>query len=224
MYQYRCPNEQLRASIEGSLKRLNTEYIDSVLLHSPPKDYLKANNVAHYEILEELKREGKILAYGASIDTKDDMETFLNHTEGQVIEAFFNILHQDTRYAFDLAGRKNVKIIAKIPLDSGWLSGKYDKYSTFSGIRSRWTKEDITTRGELVEKLRNLPTGEQTLAHMALQYCMAYEQVATIIPGINSVDQLMMNLDSLKYPLDPSLVQWLEEFYEKEVEPKNLVW
>jgi len=217
-------HELIKESIEGSLKRLRTDYIDSVLLHNPPPDLLKAENNAQYEVLEQLKKEGKILAYGASLDTKDDMVTFMNHTNGQVIEAFFNILHQDVRLAFDLAKKKGVKIIAKIPLDSGWLSGKYHKDSTFEGVRSRWTRQDIITRAELVDQLRGLPLKGQSMSQLALQYCLAYDEVSTVIPGVASVDQLMMNINALEYPMDQKTIQWIETFFEKEVVDKRLVW
>lgn len=214
----------IRESIEGSLKRLDTDYIDSVLLHNPPSDVLKAENNAHYEIFEQLIKEGKILAYGASLDTKEDMVTFMSHTNGKVIEAFFNILHQDVRFAFDLAKKKGIKIIAKIPLDSGWLSGKYHQDSTFEGVRSRWTKEDIITRADLVDQLRHLPVEGQSLAQFALLYCLAYDQVCTVIPGISNMEQLRVNLEALKYPMEAKTLQWLETFYEQQVVPKNLVW
>lgn len=214
----------LRKTIEGSLKRLQTDYMDSVLLHNPPVEMLDAEKCSHYEILEELKKEGKILAYGASLDTKADMVTFMEHTNGTVIEAFFNILHQDVRYAFDMAKEKGVKIIAKIPLDSGWLSGKYDKNSSFEGIRSRWTREDIIIRAELVDHLRELPAEHQTLAQLALQYCLSYDAVSTVIPGALNIEQLMMNIQALRYPIDQCTIDKLEAFYEEEVIKKNLVW
>lgn len=217
-------HEAIRESIEGSLKRLSTDYIDSVLLHNPPSELLVAEGNKHYEVLEQLKSEGKILAFGASLDTKADMITFMNHTNGQVIEAFFNILHQDVRYAFDLAKEKNVKIIAKIPLDSGWLSGKYNQNSTFDGVRSRWTKEDIKLRSELVDKLRDLPVNGQSLAQFALMYCIAYDEVSTVIPGMSSMNQLMSNIEALQYEIDKKTIDWLEHFYETEVKAKHLVW
>jgi aryl-alcohol dehydrogenase-like predicted oxidoreductase len=214
----------IRESIEGSLKRLGTDYIDSVLLHNPPADLLKADNCTHYEILEQLKKEGKILAYGASLDTKEDIEIFMKHTNSQVIEAFFNILHQDVRFAFDLAKKKGVKVIAKIPLDSGWLSGKYHQNSTFEGIRSRWTREDIITRADLVDKLRDLTVDGQSMSQFALQYCLSYDEVVTVIPGASNISQLMMNVDALKYQINQKTLQRLESFYEEEVVPKSLVW
>lgn len=214
----------IRESIEGSLKRLNTDYIDSVLLHSPSAGLLRAEDNAQYEILEQLKAEGKILAYGASLDTKEDMDTFINHTNGQVIEAFFNILHQDVRFSFDLAKKKGIKIIAKIPLDSGWLSGKYHQDSTFEGVRSRWSREDIITRADLVDQIRDLPSEGQTLAQFAIRYCLAYDEVTTVIPGIANINQLISNIAALEYPMDIKTLKWLENFYIQEVEPKKLVW
>lgn len=214
----------IRETIEGSLRRLGTDYIDSVLLHNPPSELMKAEGNEHYEVLEQLKKEGKILAYGASLDTREDMDTFLNYTNGQVIEVFFNILHQDTRYSFEQALKKNVKIIAKIPLDSGWLSGKYHQDSTFTGVRARWSREDIITRAELVNQIKELPATDQSLSQFALQYCLAYEAVSTVIPGVTCIEQLLSNVGALGYPMDINTVKWLESFYEQQVAEKHLVW
>lgn len=83
----------IRPSLEGSLKRLQTDYVDSLIIHSQPFSYLDGNNNAHYEILERLKEEGKINAYGASLDTYDEIKLLLDTTSSKVIEVFFNILH-----------------------------------------------------------------------------------------------------------------------------------
>lgn len=214
----------IRSSIEGSLKRLQMDYIDSVLLHSPDPKYLDGNQNEHYEIFEALKKEGLIRAYGASLENSRDMITFMETTKGQVIEAFFNILHQDTRFAFDLALEKGVAIIAKIPLDSGWLSGKYNKKSTFVGIRERWTREDIEKRSMLVDQLKYLSNNMTTLPQVAINYCLAYEAVSTVIPGAKNVKQLEANIKAIEQPLERDLVHWLEKFYDKEVVAQKLVW
>jgi len=57
-------SEYIRDSIDGSLKRLQTDYLDSVIIHNPPFEYLDGRRNTHYDILEQLKREGKIRAYG----------------------------------------------------------------------------------------------------------------------------------------------------------------
>jgi aryl-alcohol dehydrogenase-like predicted oxidoreductase len=214
----------IRKSLEGSLKRLKTDYVDSLIIHNPPIKYLDGNKNDHYEILEKLVEEEKILAYGASLDTYDEMSTFMNTTNGKVIEAFFNIFHQGVRHAFDLANQKDVRIIAKIPLDSGWLSGKYNSDSTFLDIRNRWSKEDIKIRADLVEKLKIKIPKDKNLAQVAISFCLAYDAVATVIPGNKSIDQLKRNLESIDNGITEKIVRELEYFYKEEVENLNLPW
>ena len=94
-------------------------------------------------------------------------------TNDTVIEAFFNILHQDAKLAFQLAEKKEVAIIAKIPLDSGWLTGKYDAKSVFTDIRNRWSKHDIETRARLVNRVKEILQQEDNLAQKAISFCLA---------------------------------------------------
>jgi aryl-alcohol dehydrogenase-like predicted oxidoreductase len=146
----------IRESLEGSLKRLQLDYVDALMMHSPPFEYLDGNKNDHYEVLEKLKEEGKIKAYGASLDTYQEVKCLLETTESKVVEVFFNILHQDAARAFHLAKEKQVGIIVKIPLDSGWLSGKYDENSVFTDIRKRWSTSDIKTRALLVDSIKEI--------------------------------------------------------------------
>jgi aryl-alcohol dehydrogenase-like predicted oxidoreductase len=214
----------IRESLEGSLKRLQVDYIDSLIIHNPPIEFLDGNNNPHYEILERLIDEGKINAYGASLDTYKDMKLFMETTNCGVIEAFFNILHQDTALAFGLAQKKEVGIIAKIPLDSGWLSGKYNEESTFNDIRNRWSKMDILTRSNLVKKVKNILDQENNLAQSAISFCLAYDAVSTVIPGNTTIAQLKSNLESVNKPISKELVKKLENFYQHEVKHLNLPW
>ncbi len=214
----------IRESLEGSLRRLRTEYVDSLILHNPPHEILDGRQSEHYEILEKLKDEGKIGAYGASLDTYEEMKLFMETTDGQVVEAFFNILHQDTARAFDLAREKEVGIIVKIPLDSGWLTGKYDANSTFEGIRERWSREDIATRARLVGQLKELIGKDRDLAQMALSFCLAYDEVSTVIPGSIGIPQIQKNVESTSLGLPGRLKADLEDFFEREVKRLNLPW
>jgi len=217
-------SDVIRESLEGSLLRLQVEYVDSFIIHSPPFEILDGNKNDHYEILERLKDEGKIRAYGASVDTPEEMKLFMNTTSGKVIEAFFNILHQETASAFPLAKENGVKVIAKIPLDSGWLSGKYNEESTFDDIRERWSREDIQTRAKLVRQLKELMGEERDLAKTAIAFCGAYDAVATVIPGNKNISQLKNNVESVNQPLPDELVLKLEKFYQDEVKNLNLPW
>lgn len=216
--------DYIRTSLEGSLKRLQLDYLDSLIIHNPPFKYLDGNKNPHYEILETLIEEGKIRAYGASLDSYKEMKLFMNTTDCGVIEAFFNILHQDTAKAFDEAIKKDVAIIAKIPLDSGWLSGKYHAGSTFKDIRQRWSEEDIQTRAGLVEKVKAIIGEDKNLPQTAIAFCLAYEAVSTVIPGNTSIAQLKSNVESTANPVSRELVEALEYFYQKEVKNLNLPW
>jgi aryl-alcohol dehydrogenase-like predicted oxidoreductase len=217
-------SDYIRESLEGSLKRLQVDYVDSLIIHNPPLEYLDGNKNDHYEILERLIEEGKIKAYGASLDTYEEMKLFMDTTNAKVIEAFFNILHQDTSIAFDMAIKKDVGIIIKIPLDSGWLSGKYNSESVFNDIRSRWSREDIQTRAHLVNRVKNILNVKDNLAQKAISFCLNYDAVSTVIPGNVNMAQLTNNVESINNPLSKKLIKKLEEFYLNEVKKCNLPW
>ena len=181
--------EKLILSVEDSLRRLKTDHLDSLLLHNPPFSSLNRNS-PQFEVLEKLKKQGKIRAFGASVDTGKEMYELLNKTESQIIEVMFNLFHQEPAAAMKTAENQGVGVIVKVPLDSGWLTGKYDAESTFSGIRSRWSEEEIQRRGKLVEKVRRILGNEMTMVQAALQYILSYKEVSTIIPGARDIQQL----------------------------------
>ena len=145
-------------------------------------------------------------------------------TNAKVIEAFFNILHQDASRAFEMAKEKKVGIIVKIPLDSGWLSGKYTAESAFHDIRSRWSRQDIQTRAQLVNSVKQIVHSKDDLAQKAISFCLAYDAVSTIIPGNLTIAQLTNNVESVNNPITKELVKKLEEFYLNEVKQFNLPW
>lgn len=214
----------IRGAVEESCRRLKTEYLDSIVLHNPPAHILSGQSEEHYEVFEELIKEGKILAYGASVDSAAEMVQFMTATKAEVVEALFNINFQDARKAFDMALEKGVAIVAKVPLDSGWLSGKYDENSTFTGIRSRWTPEDIKNRSQVIRLLRELPVPPQTLSQLALSFCTAYDAVRTVIPGCSNRSQLLSNVESTKYPISSEMINVLEGLYDNMIKDMKLPW
>ena len=214
----------IRESLEGSLKRLQVEYIDSLIIHNPPSKYFDGNKNDHYEILEKLIEEGKIKAYGASLDTYDDMKLLMDTTNSKVMEVFFNILHQDTLRGFEQAKNQEVGIIVKIPLDSGWLTGKYNSKSSFNDIRSRWSKEDIETRAKLVKKVKAIFKTEENLAQKAIAFCLAYDAVSTVIPGNVTIEQLKSNVQSSDISISHNIIEELEKLYQTEIKKRKLPW
>ncbi len=183
----------IRSSLEDSLRRLQTDYVDICLIHSPPSELLDGTTAPHYAIFEQLVAEGKLRAYGVSVDTRQDIETLLATTGCGAIEVLFNVFHQEPLPALQQAAAKGVGLIAKVPLDSGWLTGKYRSESQFTDIRKRWSPAVIARRAALVEQLAALLPPGMSLAQAALQYVLAQTPIATAIPGARSAAQLREN-------------------------------
>ena len=83
----------LREQIYESLERLQTDYLDSIILHNPSMDILEGNT-QHFQELQKLKEEGLIRAYGVSIDTYEEFKAVLDHVKVDVVEILFNIFFQ----------------------------------------------------------------------------------------------------------------------------------
>jgi aryl-alcohol dehydrogenase-like predicted oxidoreductase len=200
-------------SLEESLSRLRTDRLDVMLLHNPPET-LYAGTDPLWEALEQARGQGKVRHYGASLDGSRDAEACLAHTRSEVLEVRFNVLHQEVRRAFPRVKARGVGLIAKIPLDSGWLTGRFNARSRFAGVRSRWTPEEIARRAELVERLGRLAADGSTLAETALGYVLAYDEVSCVIPGTRTVEQLRINLGAGAHRLSASERKRLEDFWE----------
>lgn len=216
--------KHITATVEGSLKRMGIDYLDSVIIHSPPFAFLDGRHQEHYAILDRLKASGKIKAYGASIDSVSEIEMLLKTTNATIIHAFFNVFHQDALDAAERIAEKNATVVAKIPLDSGWLTGKYTKDSVFSGVRNRWSKEEIATRAHLVDRFRSIVGPNQNLAQTALAFCLGNPLIASVIPGCVSEQQLVSNIESASNPLSEKRIKQLHTFYKEEIKPLRLPW
>jgi len=214
----------IRPSVEASLSRLQTEYLDIVLMHNPPREMMDGRISAQYEEFEKLKTEGKIRAYGVSLDWREEVDMVVDTTKSKALEVFFNALYQEPLPAFQKAYEHSVGIIVKVPLDSGWLSGRYRKGQSFEDVRKRWPPEVIARRSELVEQFAKLLPEGTSMAHAALQFILAQPQVSTIIPGAKSVEQALDNFAAAEQQLSPEVVQSMVELWEREIMSDPLPW
>ena len=200
-------------SLEASLGRLQTDYLDVLLLHNPPAE-MYAGTDPVWAALEEARAQGKIRHFGTSLDFATEVEDCLANTGSEVLEVLFNVFHQDVRHAFATVREHQAGIIAKVPLDSGWLTGRFDANSRFEGIRSRWSAEEIAQRAELVSAISWLTGDGSELAHKAIGYLLAYDEVSCVIPGIRTPQQLDSNLAAANYRLTLEDREKLEAFWD----------
>jgi aryl-alcohol dehydrogenase-like predicted oxidoreductase len=215
----------VRPSLEGSLRRLQTDYVDMLLLHNPSVKLMDGGQAPElYAELEKLKAEGKLRAYGVSLDWRKELELVSETTGSQAAEVLFNAFHQEPLAAFPKAREKGLGLIVKVPLDSGWLSGRYNAGSRFEDVRDRWSPDVIARRGALVEQLTGLIPPGTSLAHAALQYCLAQPEVSTVIPGAKSVAQALDNFAAAQKQLPAETVQAIHTLWERELQADPLPW
>lgn len=214
--------EVIKKSIEASCKRLKTTYLDSLVLHNPSRDIL-LNHQGHFDYLEQLRQTGLIHGYGVSIDTPEEVSAVLTHGKVQVIELLYNVFFQATREQLQQIADHHIAIIIKVPLDSGWLTGKYDEKASFSGIRSRWTTTDIQRRAELINQLRKLVPGKD-LTPYALGFLLSYPQITAIIPGVRSISQVHSLVAAVEQPFSDDLKHQFEHFYDMYIRETPLAW
>jgi aryl-alcohol dehydrogenase-like predicted oxidoreductase len=212
----------IKESIESSCERLNTDYLDSVIIHNPEK-YILEGKTDHFIELDRLKKLGKIRAYGVSVDSLEELKVILNNIELDVIEVMFNIIHQEVTEVFDEIEKRGILLIIKVPLDSGWLTGKYNDLSEFSGIRKRWDSDTKKTRNNIINEIKSIDKDEN-LVKYAISFILSFSAVTTVIPGVKNKNQLASNIESVNFELSEQTKMKLINLYNKVIKKQNIPW
>lgn len=180
--------DYIRTTLEQSLSRLQTDYVDLYQLHSPPSKTLTRDDPA-ITTLKELQREGKIRCWGISARSPADALTAIS-VGAETVQINFNLVDQRARSMgiFDKAGKAGCGVIVRTPLSFGFLTGKYSADQEYgeNDHRGKWSLEQRTrwaTANRLFQELLALHPG-QTPAQFALRFCLSFPEVSTIIPGM----------------------------------------
>ncbi len=202
-----------REALAGSLKRLQTDYIDVYLFHNVPVSILDDREV--FDELDRLVEKGVIRCYGASIDSGPEALRFLDETNCKVIEININLFNQGNREPFlKEAGKRKAGVIIKVPLAGGTLSGKFSKDypPATDGRRSGWGEEDFARRLELVEKVRPvLEKPGRTMVQGALAWLLSHQPISTLIPGITGFEKVKENIGAAGMRLSPEEMRQLDD-------------
>jgi aryl-alcohol dehydrogenase-like predicted oxidoreductase len=216
--------EAVRGSVERSLRQLRTDVLDVVLMHSPPRELIDGRLAAHYGIFEQLKQEGLIRAYGASLDWPEDVDTLLATTGSTALEVYLSAFHQETWAATERAGATGLGGVVKVALESGWLAGRYDATTTFSDVRARWSPQEVRRRAALTGRFLELVPQGWTPVQTALRFVLANSGVSTVIPGTKSVAQLKANLEAADEDLPADVLAALRALFAERLAADPLPW
>jgi aryl-alcohol dehydrogenase-like predicted oxidoreductase len=178
--------EHLRRAVEGSLRRLGTEYLDLLQLHSPPAGIVEAGG--WIEALDSLKQQGKIRYYGISCDSVDAAFASLDHAGVSSLQVAINLLERDAIGVLPQARQQGIGVIARECLANGLLV----KDAAAIDIRSYCQSDDeAAAKASQIEKYRKVASDNScTLTQLALQFVNRLEGVSVSLIGVSSLQQL----------------------------------
>ncbi len=224
-------SSSVRLHTERSLKRLGVDAISLTQTHCIPPEIMRQDSF--WDSLRQLKQEGKILAFGASVESVDEALDCLEIDGLSSLQIIFNVFRQKPiAELFEKAETKNVSIIVRLPLASGLLSGKMSKESRFAAEDHRNFNRDGQAfnvgetfaglpfeRGlELVERLREFVPAGLSMADWALRWCLDFPEVTTVIPGASRPEQAKGNSRASDLnPISEEAHKALADFYQNAV-------
>ncbi len=224
--------------VEDSLKRLDIETIDLIQLHCPPTEVYFKPEV--FEILDDLKRDGKIQHYGVSVEKVEEALKAIQYPGLASVQIIYNMFRlRPAETLFKEASKNNVGIIVRVPLASGLLSGKFNKNTLFSEGDHRNFNRDgkFFDKGETfsgvpyeigleaVEELKKVFPPED-LAKYSLRWVLMDKNITCAIPGASNIDQVISNsaISDIS-PLSKDQMETVERVYENYIkEHAHLLW
>jgi aryl-alcohol dehydrogenase-like predicted oxidoreductase len=223
--------QNLTAFVDRSLANLQTDCLDLVQLHCPPPAVYYQQEV--FSHMDDLVKAGKIRHYGVSVEKVEEALKAIEYPNVQSIQIIYNIFRQrPASLFFAEAKKRQVGVIARVPLSSGLLTGKmsantafaaddhrafnrngeaFDKGETFSGV-----PYDVAL--EVVEEIRKLVPANASMAEFALRWILMEDAVSTVIPGARNAAQAQANSRASALPaLSPETMAALRELYRNRI-------
>jgi aryl-alcohol dehydrogenase-like predicted oxidoreductase len=225
--------ENIRGFVDRSLQNLAVERLDLLQLHCPPTEIYYRPEM--FAALDELVTAGKIAFYGVSVERVEEALKAIEYPNVQSVQIIFNAFRlRPTELFFEQAVRRQVAVIARVPLASGMLSGRFtrltefpaedhrafnregarfDRGETFSGV-------DYETGLAAVERLKPLVPPGASLAQFALRWILAFDAVTCVIPGARRASQVIDNARAAELPApDAATMAAVQAIYDDAIRP-----
>jgi aryl-alcohol dehydrogenase-like predicted oxidoreductase len=221
-----------RQWVDRSRKNLGTDTLDLVQLHCPPTAVYSNNEV--YDALDTLVAEGTIRNYGVSVERTDEALEAIRHAGTASVQIILNAFRlKPLDEVLPAAKAAGVGIIARVPLASGLLSGKYSKDTTFAendhrnynrhgeafDVGETFSGVDFELGLKAVAEFEQLVPSEATTAQAAIAWIAAQDGVTSVIPGARNVEQAQGNAASAGVSVGKEFddgVRWIYDHYFRE--------
>jgi len=226
--------DNFRGWVDRSRRNLAVDQLDLVQLHCPPTAVFSSDEV--YDALDTLVQEGSIAAYGVSVETCDEALTAISRRGTATVQIILNVFRRKPLdFVLPAAAEAGVGIIARVPLASGLLSGRYDESTTFAADDHRtynrhgeafdagetFSGVDYTTGVRAAQEFSRLVADlpfEATPAQAALAWVVQQPGVTTVIPGARSPEQARANAAAGELPpLGDDFLAAVADLYDREL-------
>lgn len=209
--------EAVRASLENSLQRLGTDWIDLYELHNPRMDAILCDDL--FDCLEDLKSEGKIRSFGVALGPAIGWEAegveAIRSRNVDVVQTVFNLLEQDPGRALAAAAAQtgSTSLIARVPHASDVLSGEVDEYTEFSAgdhrsHRKRAEIADLVAKKRAVEFLKD---SGRSMGQAAIAFILANPVFASVLVTTVDEDRIAEYAEASSLPLTGEELARVEE-------------
>ncbi|MDG5472596.1 aldo/keto reductase [Jeotgalibacillus sp. ET6] len=206
----------LKESVESSLRRLQTDYIDLFYIHFPDKTTPKDEAVG---ALKELKDQGKIKSIGVSNFSLDQLKEANKDGYVDVLQSEYNLFKRDAeKDLLPYTTEHNITFVPYFPLAAGLLAGKYTKDTRFEDGRAKnpmFQGEEFLRNLEKVEQVRKIAEDKGVeVAHLVLSWYLTRSSISALIPGAKTPEQVQDNLKTLDVELTPIEIVKIDEIFQ----------
>ncbi|GIF17550.1 aryl-alcohol dehydrogenase-like predicted oxidoreductase [Actinoplanes tereljensis] len=225
--------DNFRAWTDRSRANLGVDTLDLVQLHCPPTPVFSSDQV--YDALDTLIQEKRIRAYGVSVEKVDEALAAIARPGTASVQIILNAFRlKPLERVLPAAAEAGVGIIARVPLASGLLSGRYDEHTTFAAddhrsynrhgeafdVGETFSGVDFATGLEAVRRLRPLIPAGATMAQFALRWIVDQPGVTVVIPGARNPSQAAGNAAAAGLaPLPAETLQAITDVYDELIRP-----
>ena len=198
--------EAVLEQLDQSLKALQTDYIDLYQFHSGPDEAFDNDDL--WTMLDKQVSAGKIRHLGLSIAKNDNIHqtSSASRVNAKTIQVVYNRLdRKPEEQVFASCQEQDLGVLARVPLASGYLSGKYKPGAVFAGndVRHRHDQEHVNNLLREVEAIKQneVPPGTE-MAQWALAWCLQHPAVTAVIPGCKNPQQVETNAKAAELASD----------------------